>query len=95
MAPRAGSSERFGAHRSRLLYVGHDGLVSVGGNYDSVPDCARRRVLEVHSLAHEVQIFEDGQLPAVHPVLEGRRRSSVLPGHRQLHRIIHHAIDRD
>jgi len=67
--------------------VSHDGLVSVGGNYYSVPDCTRRRVLEVHSLAHEVQIFEDGQLLAVHPVLEGRRRSSVLPGHRQLHRI--------
>lgn len=63
--------------------VSHEGLVSVGGNYYSVPDRARRRVLEVHSLAHEVRIFEDGQLLAVHPVLEGRRQSSVLPGHRQ------------
>jgi len=63
--------------------VSHDGLVSVGGNYYSVPDRARRRVLEVHSLAHEVRIVEDGELLAVHPVLEGRRQSSVLPGHRQ------------
>ena len=63
--------------------VSHEGLVSVGGNYYSVPDRTRRRVLEVHSLAHEVRIFEDGQLLAVHPVLEGRRQSSVLPGHRQ------------
>lgn len=63
--------------------VSHEGLVSVGGNYYSVPDRARRRVLEVHSLAHEVRIFEDGQLLAVHPVLEGRRQSSVLQGHRQ------------
>ncbi len=63
--------------------VSHEGLVSVGGNYYSVPDRARRRVLEVHSLAHEVRIFEDGELLAVHPVLEGRRQSSVLPGHRQ------------
>lgn len=63
--------------------VSHEGLVSVGGNYYSVPDRTRRRVLEVHSLAHEVRIFEDGQLLAVHPVLEGRRQSSILPGHRQ------------
>lgn len=63
--------------------VSHDGLVSVGGNYYSVPDRARRRVLEVHSLAHEVRILEEGELLAVHPVLEGRRLSSVLPGHRQ------------
>lgn len=63
--------------------VSHEGLVSVGGNYYSVPDRTRRRVLEVHSLAHEVRILEDGELLAVHPVLEGRRQSSILPGHRQ------------
>jgi transposase len=66
--------------------VSHEGLVSVGGNYYSVPDRARKRVLEVHSLAHEVRIFEDGELLAVHPVLEGRRQISMLPGHRQVRR---------
>lgn len=66
--------------------VSHEGLVSVGGNYYSVPDRARRRVLEVHSLAQEIRIFEDGQLLAVHPVLEGRRQTSILPGHRQMRR---------
>lgn len=58
-------------------------MVSVGGNYYSVPDRTRRRVLEVHSLAREVRIYEDTRLLAVHPVLEGRRQSSILPGHRQ------------
>jgi hypothetical protein len=63
--------------------VSSEGMVAVGGNYYSVPDRTRRRVLEVHSLAHEVRIYEATQLIAVHPVLEGRRRSSILPGHRQ------------
>lgn len=64
--------------------VSHEGFVSVGGNQYSVPDRTRKRVLEVHSLAHEIQIFEDGALLAVHPALEGTRQTSVLPEHRQL-----------
>jgi len=65
--------------------VSHEGLVSVGGNYYSVPDRTRRRTLDIHSLAHEIRIYEDGELLAVHPVLEGRRRTSLLPGHRRSH----------
>ena len=65
--------------------VSSEGMVSVGGNYYSVPDRTRRRVLEVHSLAREVRIYEDARLLAVHRVLEGRRQSSILPGHRQSH----------
>ncbi len=65
--------------------VSHDGLVSVGGNYYSVPDRTRRRTLEVHTLAHEIRIYEDDVLLAVHPVLEGRRRTSMLAGHRRSH----------
>jgi len=63
--------------------VSHEGLVSVGGNYYSVPDRTRKRTLEVHSLAHEIRIYEDGELLAVHPVLEGRRQISLLPDHRR------------
>jgi len=66
--------------------VSHEGLISVGGNYYSVPDRARRRVLEVHSLAHEIRIYEDGELLAVHPVLDGRKQTSLLAGHRQVQR---------
>ena len=65
--------------------VSHEGLVSVGGNYYSVPDRTRRRTLDVHTLAHEIRIYEDDALLAVHPVLEGRRQTSMLPGHRRQH----------
>jgi len=57
-------------------------MVSLGGNLYSVPDCTRKRVVEVQNLAHEIQIFEDGRLIASHPVLEGRGRRRITPGHR-------------
>jgi hypothetical protein len=50
--------------------VSHEGMVSVGGNLYSVPDATRKRIVEVHILADEVRIFEDGTLIAAHPVLE-------------------------
>jgi hypothetical protein len=49
--------------------------VAVAGNYYSVPDTARRRVVEVQHHTHEVRIFEEGQLIARHPVLEGKTAS--------------------
>jgi hypothetical protein len=64
--------------------VSHEGMVSVGGNLYSVPDATRRRVVEVHTLADEIRIFEDGALIATHPMLEGRGRRRVAPGHRKL-----------
>lgn len=63
--------------------ISRDGMVSVGGNLYSVPDSTRRRVVEVHTLADEIRIFEDGMLIAAHPVLEGRHQRCVAPGHRQ------------
>ena len=62
--------------------VTHEGVVSVGGNLYSVPD-RTRRVVEVHQLADEIQIYDAGRLVAVHPVLEGRRRYLIAPGHRR------------
>jgi transposase len=67
--------------------VSHEGMVSVGGNLYSVPDATRKRVVEVHTLADEVRIFEDGVLIAAHPVLEGRNQRRVAPGHRKMARI--------
>ena len=64
--------------------ISREGMVSVGGNAYSVPDATRRRTVEVHSLADEIRIFEDGELVAVHPVLEGRNQRRVEPGHRRL-----------
>jgi transposase len=63
--------------------VSHEGMVSVGGNLYSVPDTTRRRVVEVHTLAGEIRIFEDGALIASHPVLDGRHQRRIAPGHRQ------------
>lgn len=62
--------------------VSNDGLVSIGGNYYSVPD-RTRRVVEVHQLPDVIRILDQGQLVAVHPVLEGRKRTRVAPEHRQ------------
>ena len=46
----------------------------------------RRRVVEVHRTAAEVRILEDGQVIAVHPVLEGRGGRCIAAGHRTLPR---------
>lgn len=59
-----------------------DGMVSVDGNLYSVPDTTRRRPVEVHSTAHELRILEDGQVVAVHPVLDGRGQRRITAGHR-------------
>jgi transposase len=63
--------------------VSHEGMVSVGGNLYSVPDATRKRVVEVHTLADEIRIFEAGTLIATHPVLEGRHQRRLAPGHRK------------
>jgi len=64
--------------------ITRDGMVSVDGNLYSVPNGARRRTVEVHSTANEVRIFEDGDVIAVHPVLDGRGQRRVIAGHRKL-----------
>jgi len=66
--------------------ISREGMVSVEGNYYSVPNATRKRLVEVHSLADEIQIFEGDLLIARHPMLEGRRQRSVLSGHRKLDR---------
>jgi len=62
--------------------VSNDGLVSIGGNYYSVPD-RTRRIVEVHQLADQIRILDEGRLVAIHPVLEGRRKTHTDPSHRQ------------
>jgi transposase len=64
--------------------ISREGMVSVDGNLYSVPNTARRRAVEVHSLAHEIRILEAGRPIAVHPVLEGRGRRCIAAGHRTL-----------
>ena len=64
--------------------ISREGMVAVAGNYYSVPDTARRRVVEVQHHTHEVKIFEEGQLIARHPVIEGKNRKRIEPGHRKV-----------
>ena len=73
----------FGAVLKLDRRISCEGMVSVGGNYYSVPDATRRRVVEVHSMADEIKIFEGDRLIACHPLLDGRRQRSTLAGHRQ------------
>lgn len=65
--------------------VTRDGMVSVGGNLYSVPDGTRRRAVEVQTLAHEVRILDEGEVVAVHPVLEGHGGRRLAAGHRVAH----------
>ena len=50
----------------------------------------RRRVVEVQCLAEEILILEDRTVVAVHPVLEGKNRRRVAPGHRRPARLSAH-----
>src|ERR1700722_3537952 len=61
----------------------HEGMVSVGGNLYSVPDTTRRRVFDVHVLADEIRIFEDGEFVASHLPLDGRGEKRLDPAHRK------------
>jgi hypothetical protein len=64
--------------------VSHEGWVSVAGNLYSVPGTTRRRVLEVHVLADEIRLLEDGTLVASHAPLEGRGEKRADPAHRRI-----------
>ncbi len=50
--------------------------------YDAVPT-VERRIVEVQNHPTEVRIFEDGELIACHPVLEGKNQKRVDPSHRK------------
>ena len=52
----------FGAVLKLDRRISCEGMVSVGGNYYSVPDATRRRVVEVHSMADKIKIFEVDRL---------------------------------
>ena len=75
--------------------VSREGMVSVGGNTYSVPDATRSRIVEVHSLADEIRIFESGRLIAAHSVLEGRKQRRVHPDHRRAFAPQHRSRTRD
>jgi transposase len=63
--------------------ISRDGMVCVQGNAYSVPDTTTRRMVEVHTLADEVRIYDGERLIAAHPLVEGRGLRRVAPGHRR------------
>jgi hypothetical protein len=54
--------------------VSHEGMISVDGNYYSVPDTTRRRTLVVQNRTQDIRLFEDGIEIARHPVPEGKKK---------------------
>lgn len=58
--------------------ISREGMVSVGGNFYSVPVATRRRVVEVHSLADEIRIFEEPRLRRMGRCLRRSRRRHRL-----------------
>jgi transposase len=61
--------------------VSHDGFVSIGGNYYSVPD-RTRRIVEVQQLPGLIRILDLGSVVAEHPVIEGRKQYRIDRSHR-------------
>ena len=51
--------------------------------FAALSDTTRRRIFEVHVLADEIRIFEDGALVATHAPLEGRGEKRLDPSHRK------------
>lgn len=49
----------------------------------------------MHTLANEIRIFEDGTLIATHPILDGRGRRRVAPGHRKFRVVANATITAD
>lgn len=75
-----------GPHRAALKLerrLSRDGVVSIAGNYYSVPDGTRSRAVDVHALLDEIHIYENGKLIAVHPWIDGHRERCVADGHRR------------
>ena len=61
--------------------ITRDGKVSVDGNLYSVQKTTRKRMVEVHSVAHEIRVLEQGQIIAVHAMMTGRGHCCIAAGH--------------
>jgi len=71
-----------------------DGMISVAGNLYSVPDYTRRRTVDVQQHPMDIRIFENGQLIARHPVLEGKNVRRIDPSHRKRPPLAEHRLQR-
>ena len=62
--------------------ITRDGMVSVDGNLYSVPNGVKRRTVEIQIHTDTIKIYEQSNLIAVHPVLQGKNGRRVDPAHR-------------
>jgi transposase len=62
--------------------ISKDGNVSYNGNDYSIPEGMGKAEVVVKASLEEVGLYQDDNLLALHPVLEGRGRRRLAPGHR-------------
>ena len=60
--------------------ITRDGNVWVNGNLYSVQKTTRKRMVEVHGVAHEIRVLEQGQIIAVHAMMPGRGHCCITAG---------------
>jgi transposase len=63
--------------------ISKGGFISYNGNEYSVPDTLGQGEVQIRATLTEVRLFQDNQLVAVHPVLEGRGQRRLELGHRR------------
>lgn len=63
--------------------MSRDGYVSYNGNDYSIPEGLGRVEIEVQASLDEVRLYQNDNLLAVHPVLEGRGERRLALGHRR------------
>jgi hypothetical protein len=62
--------------------ISKDGYVSYNGNDYSIPEGLGKAEITVRASLEEVGLYQDDHLLALHPVLEGRGKRRLTPGHR-------------
>jgi transposase len=63
--------------------ISKDGYVSYNGNDYSIPEGLGKAEIMVRASLEEVGLYQDDRLLALHPVMEGRGKRRLAPGHRR------------
>jgi transposase len=63
--------------------ISKDGYISYNGNDYSIPEGLGKAEIVVKASLEEVGLYQDDNLLALHPVLEGRGQRRLAPGHRR------------
>ena len=74
---------RFEALLALERKVNNEGMVAYGGNYYSVPDGTKARILEVQVKALELVIIDQGEVIARHAINQGKGQRIFDPTHRK------------